>query len=114
MPNDTVLLASSGLGLGIVIALSLPAGIHLGHQIRNRTPKQDGYADKDGQSSEEAVQAFSNKLPKASILVLSVAGLCVSIAIAVMSTLTFRGRSDGLFLENWLVVPAWVSKNVGE
>ncbi|KAI1160700.1 P-loop containing nucleoside triphosphate hydrolase protein [Nemania serpens] len=107
MPNDTVLLASSGLGLGIVIALSLPAGIHLGHQIRNRTPKQDGYADKDGQSSEEAVQAFSNKLPKASILVLSVAGLCVSIAIAVMSTLTFRGRSDGLFLENWLVVPAW-------
>ncbi|KAJ8129451.1 hypothetical protein O1611_g4180 [Lasiodiplodia mahajangana] len=108
MSGDTTLLASAGLGLGIVVAFSIPAIIHLSKQIRKRTPKTDGYEDKDGQSSKEAVTAFSNKFPKASILVLSVIGLCISIAIAVISTLSPRGRGDGLFLENWLVVPGWV------
>ncbi|KAI0107849.1 P-loop containing nucleoside triphosphate hydrolase protein [Nemania sp. FL0031] len=108
MPGDKALLASAGLGLGIVVTFSIPVIIHLHKQIRNRTPKADGYEDKDGQSSEEAVTAFSNKLPKASILVLSVIGLCISIAIAVISTLSPRGQGDGLFLENWLVVPGWV------
>ncbi|KAI1155817.1 P-loop containing nucleoside triphosphate hydrolase protein [Nemania diffusa] len=107
MPDDKALLASSGLALGIVAAFSIPAIIHLNKHIRNRTPKTDSYEDKDGQSTEEAVKAFSNKLPKASILVLSVIGLCISIATAVISTLSPRGQGDGLFLENWLVVPGW-------
>ncbi|KAI1418838.1 P-loop containing nucleoside triphosphate hydrolase protein [Xylaria sp. FL1777] len=107
MRDDRVLLASSGLGLGIVTALSLPAIIRLVKQIRNRTPKTNGYEDKDGRSSEEAIKAFSNKFPKASILVLSILGLCISIAVAVLSTLSPRGEGDGLLLENWLAVPAW-------
>ncbi|TGJ87793.1 hypothetical protein E0Z10_g900 [Xylaria hypoxylon] len=106
MPDNNMLLASSGLGLGIVAAFSLPAILHL-KRIRNRTPKTDGYEDKDGQSSEEAIKAFSTKLPKASILILSIIGLCISIAIAVLSTLSPRGQEDGLFLENWLVVLGW-------
>lgn len=114
MPDDKALLASSGLALGIVAAFSIPAIIHLNKHIRNRTPKTDSYEDKDGQSTEEAVKAFSNKLPKASILVLSVIGLCISIATAVISTLSPRGQGDGLFLENWLVVPGWVSKDIKE
>ncbi|KAI1271336.1 P-loop containing nucleoside triphosphate hydrolase protein [Xylaria sp. FL0933] len=107
MPDNKTLLASSGLGLGIVAAFSLPAIIHLAKQGRDRTQKTDVYEDKDGQSSQEAVKAFSNKLPKASILALSVIGFCVSIAIAVLSTLRPRGERDGLFLENWLAVPGW-------
>ncbi|KAJ8120278.1 hypothetical protein ONZ43_g2973 [Nemania bipapillata] len=107
MPDDKTLLLSSGLNLGIVAAFSLPAIIHINKQIRNRAPKADGYEDKDGQSSKEAVKAFSTKLPKASILVLSVTGLCISIALAVVSTLTPHRRGDGLFLENWLAVPGW-------
>ncbi|KAH8159311.1 hypothetical protein CIB48_g8940 [Xylaria polymorpha] len=107
MSEDRVLLVSSGLGLGIVAAFSIPAAVHLVKQIRNRTPKTDGYEDKDGKSTEEAVKAFSTKLPKASILVFSVIGFCISIAIAVLSTLSPRGQGDGLFLENWLTVPAW-------
>ncbi|KAI1739122.1 P-loop containing nucleoside triphosphate hydrolase protein [Xylaria scruposa] len=107
MPDDRVLLASSGLGLGIVAAFSIPAIVHIVKQICNRTPKTDGYEDKDGQSTEEAIKAFSTKLPKISILVLSVIGLCISIAIAVLSTLSPHGRGDGLFLENWLAVTGW-------
>ncbi|GAW11813.1 hypothetical protein ANO14919_011650 [Xylariales sp. No.14919] len=107
MPDDRMLLASAGLGLGIVAVFSVPAVVHLYQQIRNRTPKTDGYEDKDGQSSDAAIKAFSTKLPKTSILILSIIGLCISIAIAVLSTLSPRGRGDGLFLENWLAVPGW-------
>ncbi|KAI0857488.1 P-loop containing nucleoside triphosphate hydrolase protein [Xylaria cubensis] len=107
MPDDRVLLASSGLGLGVVAAFSIPAIVHLVKQLCNRTPKTDGYEDKDGQSTEEAIKAFSTKLPKISILVLSVIGLCISIAIAVLSTLSPHRRGDGLFLENWMAVPGW-------
>ncbi|KAF2970424.1 hypothetical protein GQX73_g3089 [Xylaria multiplex] len=107
MPDNNLLLAASGTGLGIVAVWSLPAIVHLFKQIRNRTPKTDTYEDKDGQSSEEAIKAFSTKLPKASILILSTIGLCISIAIAILSTVRPRGQGDGLFLENWLVVAGW-------
>ncbi|KAI3318504.1 P-loop containing nucleoside triphosphate hydrolase protein [Xylariaceae sp. AK1471] len=107
MSDGTVLLASSALGLGIVSAFSIPAIVHLVKQIRDQNPKTDGYEDEDGQSSEEAIKTFSTKLPKVAILILSVIGLCTSIAIAVLSTLSHRGKGDGLFLENWLVVPGW-------
>jgi ABC-type lipoprotein release transport system permease subunit len=106
---ETILIISSGLGLGIVSTLTLPAIVHLVKQIRNRAPKTDGYEDEDGKSSQEAINAFSTKLPKASILLFSVIGLCTSIAIAILSTLSPRGQGDGLLLENWLVVPGWVS-----
>ncbi|KAI0409773.1 P-loop containing nucleoside triphosphate hydrolase protein [Xylaria palmicola] len=107
MPDDRALLASSGLGLGIIAAFSLPALVHLVKQIRHRTSKTDKYEDADGQSSEAAIKAFSTKLPKVTILALSVIGLGISITIAVLSTLSPQGEGDGLFLENWLAVPGW-------
>ncbi|KAI0505818.1 P-loop containing nucleoside triphosphate hydrolase protein [Xylaria bambusicola] len=107
MSDDKELLAYSSLGLGVVAALSIPAAAHLVKQIGNRSLKTEGYEDKDGQSTEEAVKAFSNKLPKVSILVLSITGFCISIATAVLTTLSPRGEGDGLFLENWLAMPAW-------
>jgi len=110
MPDGTILLASAGLGLGIVSAFSVPSVTHLVKQFRFPTQKTEGYEDEDGQSSRDAVKNFSTKLPKAAILILSIIGLCTSIAIAVLSTLSPRGKGDGLFLENWLVVPAWVSQ----
>lgn len=111
MADDTVLLASSGVGLGAAVALSLPALVRFVRQIRDRSPRTEGYEDKDGRSDEEAVKAFSTKIPKALILILSVIGLCISIAVAVLSALSPKGQGDGLFLENWLVVPGWVSES---
>ena len=108
MPDDKELLTYSSLGLGIIAAFSVPATVHLVKQIRNRTPKTEGYEYKDGQSTEEAVKVFSNNLPKVLILILAVIGLCISIAIAVLTTVSPRGEGDVLFLENWLAMPAWV------
>ncbi|KAI8624244.1 P-loop containing nucleoside triphosphate hydrolase protein [Xylariaceae sp. FL1651] len=108
MSDKTMLLASSALGLGIISAFSVPAIVLMVKQIRSRIPKTDGYEDQDGKSNQEAIRAFSAKLPKCSILTLSVTGLCISIAIAVLSILGSVGGGDELLLENWLVVLGWV------
>ncbi|KAI0198398.1 P-loop containing nucleoside triphosphate hydrolase protein [Astrocystis sublimbata] len=108
MPNETALLVYSGLGLGITTALSTPAIVQLAKQIRKRAPRTEGYEDEDGQSSEAAIKAFSAKLPKILILGLSVAGLCISIATAVLSTTSPSSQGNILFLENWLAVAGWV------
>jgi hypothetical protein len=107
--SDGILFASSTLGLGAISAFSIPAIVSFIKQVRDRNPKTDGYEDKDGRSSEEALKAFGAKRPKAAILTLSVIGLCTSVAIGILSTLSPNGKGDGLFLENWLVVPGWVS-----
>ncbi|KAI2468687.1 putative ATP-binding cassette transporter protein [Annulohypoxylon bovei var. microspora] len=109
MPDMTVVLVTSAVGLGAVTALSLPAALNLG-RLRSRGSKFAAgvYGDKDGKSTPDAVQAFSNKTPKAAIIIFSLIGLGISIALAVISTLGTQGGVEGsLFLENWLAVPIW-------
>ncbi|KAI1821823.1 P-loop containing nucleoside triphosphate hydrolase protein [Xylaria intraflava] len=107
MPGGRELLAWSALGLAAVTAFSIPAVVHLVRQPYKRAPKTDGYEDEDGQSTEEALKAFSTRWPKVAILSSAVVGFGLSIAIAILSTLTSRDEGDGLFLENWLVASCW-------
>lgn len=102
--QTTVLIASSAIGTGLIGLLSLPAATKISKQLRNRNLKSDGYQDLDGKSTPEAVKAFSNKIPKAFVLLFVLIGLGLSIALSVLSTLDGK---DGLFLENWLAVGAW-------
>lgn len=114
MLDKTVLVATSAIGLGAVTVFTVPAALSLS-RLRNRGSKfADGiYEDEDGKSTLDAVKAFSNKASKAAIVVFSLIGLGVSITLAVISTLATReGFEGGLFLENWLAVPFWVSKLV--
>ncbi|KAI0473842.1 P-loop containing nucleoside triphosphate hydrolase protein [Xylariaceae sp. FL0804] len=108
MPGDTATLAVSATGLALVAVLSVPSTVRLIGQLRRPSPKSEGYEDDDGKSTPEAVEAYGAKLPKALVLVFSLLGLLVSIALAVLSTLRPRGVSETLFLENWLIVAAWV------
>ncbi|KAI1490070.1 P-loop containing nucleoside triphosphate hydrolase protein [Biscogniauxia mediterranea] len=103
-------LAISAIGLGIIAILTGPSVVHLVAQLRSRSAKTEGYEDADGKSTPEAIKAFSNKLPKTVVVVCSVIGLCISVALAALGSLG-PGRPtahhDGLFLANWLVVVAW-------
>ncbi|KAI2641184.1 P-loop containing nucleoside triphosphate hydrolase protein [Xylaria nigripes] len=108
MDNDKVLLTGSAVGLAAVTAFSIPAIVHLVQHTQKPVPKADGYEDEDGQSSDEIIKAFSTKLPKTAILTFSVVGLGLSIAIAVLSTLSPSEPSNELFVANWLAVPCWV------
>lgn len=66
------------------------------------------YEDADGVATAETTAAYSTTAPKTAICLLTVLGLGVSIALAVLGTLDSR---DGFFLENWFNVAAWVTWN---
>ncbi|KAK8101300.1 hypothetical protein PG999_011674 [Apiospora kogelbergensis] len=98
-------LGTSAASVGLVALFTIPAVTRLALQLRSRDAKpSDIYEDVDGKSTPEAVKAFGAKVPKAFILFLSLVGLGLSIAVAVLSTLD---QGKGLFLENWLAVAAW-------
>ncbi|KAI1811841.1 P-loop containing nucleoside triphosphate hydrolase protein [Poronia punctata] len=109
MSDETLLLTCSGLGLAVVSLFSLPAAAQLVRQVRCRKQKTASYEDEDGESTKDIVEALSTKLPKTAILISSILGLCTSIAVAVLTTLSTRGEIEGddLFVENFLVLPAW-------
>ncbi|KAJ1327578.1 ATP-binding cassette subfamily C (CFTR/MRP) member 1 [Microdochium nivale] len=108
-PQDTLLLATSAAGLGVVGLLSIPAATSFLKQIRNRqTQDPDAiYEDADGKSTLEATRAFSTKWPKAFILFFSTTGLLASVAVALLTLLSGKGAGDGLFIENWICVGSW-------
>ncbi|KAK9788369.1 putative P-loop containing nucleoside triphosphate hydrolase protein [Seiridium cardinale] len=104
MSDRTILLASSATGLGLIALSTAPAVISSVAQLRSHESRSDVYEDEDGKSTPQAVKAYSAKIPKAFILLFSLIGLGLSIALAVLSTV---GETNGLFLENWLGVVAW-------
>ncbi|KAF7537646.1 hypothetical protein G7054_g3519 [Neopestalotiopsis clavispora] len=105
MSQELILLATSAAGLGLIGLLSAPSGLSLAAQLRNREPPPtEIYEDEDGKSTPEAVKAYSAKVPKFFVLLFSLIGLGLSIALAVLSTI---GESYGLFLQNWLSVGTW-------
>jgi hypothetical protein len=106
MADKTILLASSVAGVTLVGLTSAPALLSFAKQLRSRESQTEIYEDEDGKSTPEAVKAYSAKVPKSFILLFSLAGLGLSIALAVLSTL---GETNDMFLENWLCVGTWVS-----
>ncbi|KAH9894582.1 putative ATP-binding cassette transporter protein [Xylariomycetidae sp. FL2044] len=107
MFGTTLTLASSAAGLAVIGLTSVPVVLSAISDIRVQKRPSPVYQDEDGISTREATEAYSNKFPKASISLFSVAGLSISIAIAVLSTIQPRGTRDNLLLENWLVVGAF-------
>ncbi|OTB05135.1 hypothetical protein M426DRAFT_57371 [Hypoxylon sp. CI-4A] len=104
----TEVLVTSAVGLGVATVLSASAVLNL-FKLRSRGSKFPAkiYEDEDGKSTPEAVEAFSNTIPKIAVLVFSLVGLGLSIALAVTSTLGAQDQKGGLFLENWLDVIIW-------
>ncbi|ELR06467.1 hypothetical protein GMDG_07992 [Pseudogymnoascus destructans 20631-21] len=109
MSNDTISisLAAGAIALALVI-ISSAASLRL---IAPRWhSRKDGqlqriYEDADGVATAETTAAYSTTAPKIAIGLLTVLGLGVSMALAVLSTLD---RSEGFFLENWFNAAAWV------
>jgi hypothetical protein len=105
--RDQKSLAVGVAGFGVIFLSTLPSAVcHISH-LRSSKAESDIYKDKDGIATEEAVAAYSNKLPKIFIFVLTNLGFLVSLALAVLGALHLT--NDGFFLENWFNVGAWVS-----
>jgi hypothetical protein len=109
MPDSTLLIVTSAVGWVFIGILSLPAVINIAKDSRKRGSEvPDVYEDQDGKSTPEAAHAIGTKAPKACLLFLDVTGLLLSIVVAVLTTLSPRDTGDGLFIENWICVGAWV------
>jgi hypothetical protein len=107
MQNGALLtLIAVGIGLAVIGLFTAPALLSVGRQLAKREPKEECYEDEDGKSTPEAVAAYSAKIPKVLILVFAVLGCATSIAVTVLSLTT--DIQDGLFIENWLSLAAWV------
>ncbi|PNY26446.1 ATP-dependent bile acid permease [Tolypocladium capitatum] len=105
--GEYMLLPLSAAALGITGLASIPAVFAILSQIRNRTPKDNFYEDKDGKSTPEAIAAFSNKVPKTVIVLLSILGFASTAVVSVLTTLD-SARHD-LFLESWLMTASWAA-----
>jgi hypothetical protein len=110
MSIDTipVSLAAGAIGLALV-TISTAASLQLiAPRWRSRKDAQLPriYEDADGVATAETAAAYSTTAPKIAICLLTILGLGVSVALAVLGTLDSR---DDFFLENWFNTVAWVT-----
>jgi hypothetical protein len=110
MSTDTisVSLAAGAIALALV-SISSTASLRLiAPRWHSRKDNQLSpiYEDADGVATAETTADYSTTVPKIAICLLTVLGLGVSVALAVLSTLD---RSEGFFLENWFNAAAWVT-----
>lgn len=110
MAEHLPLLPLSAAGLGIVGFFTIPSILTIVRQIRKGAPKDNFYQDRDGKATPESIAAFSNRVPKALILLFASLGLGTSISISVLTALD--PARDGLLLENWMVTASWVRSQI--
>jgi hypothetical protein len=106
---ETLSLAAGATGTGLVLLSTISSTIIilatlLSPKKTNVLAKGARYEDADGVATEESTAAFSVTLPKTVICLLTVAGLGISIALAIIDTL----NHDKYFIEAWLNAAAWV------
>ncbi|KAG6002516.1 hypothetical protein E4U21_003009 [Claviceps maximensis] len=101
------LLPLCAVALGVTGLSTLPALFAQLAQIRHHTRRDNFYEDVDGKSTPETMAAFSNKKPKLFLLIFTVVGFGLSLAVTILSVLHPLG--DGLALENWLLNGCWAA-----
>ncbi|KAJ4296949.1 hypothetical protein N0V88_003865 [Collariella sp. IMI 366227] len=103
MTSGDSMLNIVGTGTALIGLCSVPAVGSITTKLsRRRDVKQDGYEDADGKATPESVKAYSAKLPKSVVLASAGAGLCVSIALLVISP-----HENGRLMIDSLTTGAW-------
>ncbi|KFX96759.1 hypothetical protein V490_03156 [Pseudogymnoascus sp. VKM F-3557] len=109
MSIDTipVSLAAGAIGLALVTIWTAASLQLIAPRWRSRKDAQLQriYEDADGVATAETAAAYSTTAPKIAICLLTILGLGVSVALAVLGTFDSR---DDFFLENWFNTVAWV------
>lgn len=109
MSTDTIplSLAAGAIALVLVTVSSAASLKRIAPRWHTRKDNQlpQIYEDVDGVATAETTAVYSTTAPKIATCLLTVLGLGVSIALAVLGTLD----RDGFFLENWFNVAAWVT-----
>lgn len=97
-------------GVILILLTTTPALLQLEKKthVSRSAQKKSGqvYEDKDGAATEASEAAYSATLPLCLICAFSLLGFVVSTTLAILVTLDIT--RDGMFIENWLIVTAWV------
>lgn len=113
----TTSIVTGSIALGLVGLTSLTAIKSITDRICRATQYDEAslaktvYRDEDGEATEESLRAFSDQWPRIAIVLLSISGFSVSLALAVLSTLRDDLNSP---LVNWLQFGTWVSNTNSE
>ena len=94
------------VGVGLVAATTIPAL----KQIPSRPKRlyEALYEDDDGVATEEAISAYSDRIPKFILCFSSIIGFLASIVSLVFASLY---PEKSLLIESWITVLCWVSLN---
>ncbi|OQE38966.1 hypothetical protein PENCOP_c007G03996 [Penicillium coprophilum] len=111
------LATSTYLALSLVTLDSIPA-IHsivnrISGKARDYEPTQlakDCYSDEDGEATEESLRVFSDKWQRITIALFSIAGLLLTLALAVLATLKLPNDNSTPLV--WLQFGVWVFLNI--
>lgn len=112
---QTASVLTGSCGLFLIALLTSPAVRATAARLVSKRPESASdatrqlYQDEDGTATEESVKAFSDKIQRLSIAVLSAIGFLASLAQAVLVTLQLP---RGLFVEHWLQFAGWVGERV--
>jgi uncharacterized protein YqhQ len=102
-------LLTGSVGLFLIALLTTPAIYTIVSRLVSRRQASDStrqlYQDEDGTATEESEKAFSDKIQRFSIAVLSVIGFLASLALAVLVTIN---TPRTFFVEHWLQFAGWV------
>lgn len=109
-PEDA-LLAINGVGIALTCLSSIPATRTFAKRCRKRQNDYQSlhgvYCDQDGSATDESVNAYSDKVQRWLIAVMSVVGLFVSLAAAIIWTLD-NGNNLKSIVGLWLQFILWV------
>lgn len=110
-------LVTGAAALALVAVDSIPASKSIVDRILRKVQYEEhslaktAYRDEDGEASEESLRAFSDKWQRAAIVLFSVSGLGIALALAVLATLHHYSDVDDE-VANWLQFSSWVSGNI--
>ncbi|KAI6777753.1 ATP-dependent bile acid permease [Emericellopsis cladophorae] len=102
----TLDLGHAGAVLALTTLFTLPGATALASQLRHQRARDRFYEDADGRSTPEALGRFSNRWPKALLLLLSSVGAGISILILIFSLHTGEGGIAGVG-EHSMLTATW-------
>ncbi|KAJ5096035.1 hypothetical protein NUU61_005391 [Penicillium alfredii] len=104
-------LATGSLALLLAAISSIPAAKSIVGRVARKAPPEDEpflaktvYRDEDGEATEGSLRAFSDKWQRVAIAVLSIAGLLLTLALAVVTIIHHGANDTGLI---WLQFGVW-------
>ncbi len=108
VPQISISLACGIAGL-VLVLISTFSSLYLvaSTAFKSKQPNSEKiYQDEDGVATEESIAKYSTTRTKIVICVLSLLGLGISIALAVLGTLNLS--NDGFLIQDWLNAASWV------